>query len=279
MIASAATPAAFTGRPRHLFDTLAATTTMSFKRSMSYTINVIRIPLFPLVMFATSYLAYGAAGRDSINGVNSAGFLMIGMIGMLSYSSSVWSSGSAIEEERWEGTIGALFLSPASRLAIIAGHGVGGLLFLLPSAAVVCLAGFLAGARLAIDDAAAVAVSGLMLVVTSIATGFALSAFFVLSRRANLMANVIQHPVYLLGGFIVARDELPGWLYSLSQAVPVAHAVDAFRDCTLAGASLRDIAPAVAAALGTSAIYALLGALGMRKVEHAAKRSGQLDLY
>jgi len=170
-------------------------------------------------------------------------------------------------------------MSPANRIAIIIGHGIGGLIFLLPSMAVVALLGWLTGADLDIAHPLAAAIGLLTLVTASLAMGILLAAFFVLSRRANLMANFIQHPVNLLGGFIIPRAELPDWLYRLSSALPIAHAVDAFRASTLSGASVSDISGPVAWSLGLSALFALVGAMGIRRIEHAAKRSGQLELF
>lgn len=256
-----------------------STSVTSFKRMTAYIINVIRIPIFPAGMFLTSYIAWNAANVETIDGVNVSGFLLAGMIGLICWSSSVWWSGSAIENERYEGTIAALFLTPASRVAVVIGHGLGGLLYMVPSFAVVGLLGVITGARLNVDSLAAVMLSLLALIVSSLAMGFLLASFFILTRRANLMANIIQHPLYLVGGFMVPRDQLPTLLYWLSQAMPIAHAVDAFRASMLASATLNDVNSALLATLLTSGIFVLIGIVGIRKVEHVAKRSGQLDLF
>jgi ABC-2 type transport system permease protein len=256
-----------------------ATSVTSFKRSTAYVINVIRIPIFPAGMFVTSYIAWNAAGVEAIEGVNVSGFLLAGMIGLICWSSSVWWAGSAIENERYEGTIAALFLTPASRVAVVFGHGLGGLLYMIPSFAVIGVLGALTGARLNVESLVAVVASGLALIVSSLAMGFLLASFFILTRRANLMANIIQHPLYLVGGFMVPRDQLPSWLHAFSQAMPVAHAVDAFRASMLASASLGDVRNALLATLLTASLFVLIGIVGIRKVEHVAKRSGQLDLF
>jgi len=258
---------------------VAATSVATFKRNNAYIINIIRIPIFPVGLFLTSYLAWNAAGVETIEGVNVSGFLLAGMFGLICWTSAVWETGSAIESERFEGTIAALFLSPASRVAIVVGHGLGGLAFLIPSFATVGLLGALTGARLNVASPAAVTLAALMLLVAALAMGFLLASFFVLTRRANLMANIIQHPLYLLGGFTIPRQELPGWLHAISQAMPIAHATDAFRASMLASASVEDIAGALLASLATSVVFMLIGLLGLRRVEHAAKRAGQLDLF
>ncbi len=262
-----------------VWQTIAATSVVTFKRNNAYLINIIRIPLFPVGMFLTSFLAWRAAGVSTIDGVNIGGFLMAGMFGIICWTSAVWETGSAIEKERFEGTIAALYLTPASRIAVVAGHGLGGLAFLIPSFAMIALLGVLTGARLYIVSPVAVALAGSMMIVAALSMGFLLASFFILTRRANLMANVIQHPLYLLGGFIVPRDQLPAGLYTLSQLMPIAHAVDAFRTSMLASASLGDITSSLLATALTSGLFVLAGLFGIRKVEHAAKRAGQLDFF
>ncbi len=256
-----------------------STSVTSFKRMTAYIINVIRIPIFPAGMFLTSYIAWNAAGVEAIDGVNVSGFLLAGMIGLICWSSSVWWAGSAIENERYEGTIAALFLTPASRVAVVFGHGLGGLLYMIPSFAVIGLLAAMTGARVNVASLAAVVASGLALVVSSLAMGFLLASFFILTRRANLMANIIQHPLYLVGGFMVPRDQLPSGLYAVSQAMPIAHAVDAFRASMLSSASLGDVRNSLLATMLTASIFVLLGVFGIRRVEHVAKRAGQLDLF
>ena len=83
----------------------------------------------------------------------------------------------------------------------------------------------------------------------------------------------------VLAGALFPRDLLPGPLYALSNCLPVSHALDALRASLLGAATLRDTLPAIALTLAVSAVYALVGALSLRKVEHAAKRSGDLELY
>lgn len=197
----------------------------------------------------------------------------------MTWSSTIWSSGYAVEHERHEGTIAALFLSPASRVAVVAGYGLGAFVLSLPSLAVLALLGLATGARLEIGDPLAAPAALATLYLGSLCTGLAFSGLFVFSRRGNLLANFLQLPVWLLAGFLVPRASLPGWLRPLSNAVPASHAVDALRASSLNGARLCDIAGELALAVATSAAFALIGFLSLRRVEHVAKRAGTLDFY
>ena len=256
-----------------------ATALAQVKGWTAYLIDLIRMPLGVLLMFATWRITYAVSGQSSVNGVNASGFLLIGTIGIITWTSSIWASGYAIESERAEGTAAALFLSPASRNAVVLGYGIGSFVWLLPSFLVVTALGFTTGARLHVTNPLAVGVAILALALGSLACGFAFAGLFVLSRRGNLLANFLQSPIWLLAGFIVPRSSLPKWVQPLSNILPVSHAVDALRASSLAGAGLHQTLAPILLALATSAAFGLVGAVGLRRVEDAAKRSGALDLY
>ncbi len=273
-------PVTYVGPAAHLGGTILATARMYMKRSTAYLIDVVRAPLGVVLFFLSWWLMYRVSGSDEdVGGANAAGFLLIGMVGLLAWSSSIWSSGYAIEHERGEGTIGALFLSPASRAAVVVGYGLGSFAWELPSLLVVGLIALLSGARFAVSDPLAALAALASVYVASLCVGTAISGLFVLSRRGNLLANALQMPIYLLAGFVVPRDRLPDWLEPLSAAVPASHAVDALRATTLTGASLADVAGTLGMAAGTSATFVLIGVLSLRRVEGVAKRAGRLELY
>ncbi|MFN8516164.1 MAG: ABC transporter permease [Chloroflexia bacterium] len=272
-------PVAFSGPIGHLRAVMTATARGFVSRSNAYLIDVIRWPLFPLVFFVMMRLTYSVSGQQTVDGLDVSAFLMVGMFGFITWSGTIWSSGYAIEYERSEGTAAALFLSPASRVAVIAGYGLGGFVWMLPSFVTMGILGVVSGARLNVADPLAAIGAILALLTGSLATGFALAGLFILSRRANLLANFLQRPGELLAGALFPRDLLPGPLYALSNCLPVSHALDALRASLLGAATLRDTLPAIALTLAVSAVYALVGALSLRKVEHAAKRSGDLELY
>jgi len=269
----------FYGPSGRLWAVLIATMRAYLKRSHAYLIDILRVPLYPLFTFATWRITYAVSGRGHVDGAAVSGFLLVGMLGMITWTSTIWSSGYAIEYERSEGTIGALFLSPASRAAVIAGYGLGSFLWLVPSFAVVIALALATGARLRVADPMAAATAVVALLLASLATGFACAGLFVLSRRSNLLANFLQLPIYLLAGFLVPRGRLPGWLRPVSDAIPAGHAVDALRASLLNGAPLHGILGDLAATLGLAALYGCVGLISLRRVEYAARRSGTLDLY
>jgi ABC-2 type transport system permease protein len=278
--AGAAQPApALLSAGRHWWTVALVTAVAFLRRTNAYVIDIIRWPIFPLISFAVWRIGYDIAGRSTVDGASAPAFLLVGMIGQITWTATVWGGGYAVEYEREGGTIGALFLSPASRTAVVTGYGLGSLVWMLPAFVSVTILGVATGARLNIADPLAALAALLALIITSLGAGFLCASLFVLTRRANLVANTVQLPVSLLAGFLVPRTELPSWLMPLSDAVPASHAVDALRASALSAATFGDIVRPLAWALGLSVLYAALGFAGLRRIEHAAKRSGQLELY
>ncbi|MGH2533494.1 MAG: ABC transporter permease [Thermomicrobiales bacterium] len=267
------------GPAAHWWAVLVGTARAVIKRYSAYLVDVIRWPLSTLLFFLTLWVTYDVSGLSEVAGANVAGFLLIGMLGMEAWNSTVWSSGYAFEHERHEGTVSALFLSPASRVAVIMGYGVGSFIWSLPSLAMVGLLSLVTGASFNVTDPFAVVAAMLAMYAGSLCTGFALAGLFVLSRRGNVLANFLQLPIWILAGFVVPRSELPDWLQPLSNAIPASHAIDALRGSTLTGESLTDVSTTLLASLAVSAGFVIVGLISLRRVEYAAKRSGTLDFY
>ncbi|MGH2442801.1 MAG: ABC transporter permease [Chloroflexota bacterium] len=263
----------------HAWSTMIATCIAYLRRVSAYTIQLVRWPLGPVVQFITFRVTYSIAGRGQVDGASASGFLIVGMIGLVTFSSSIWVSGYAIEWEREEGTSGALFLSPASRAAVIMGYGLGSFVWFMPTFLVIGVLGAVSGATFHVADPLAVIAAMTSIIFASLATGFAMAGLFILSRRGNLFANTAQQPIYLLAGFLVPRAYLPGWLHAISNAIPAAHAVDALRATLLNGADLGSASSALLWTLGTSACFFAIGIMALRRVEYVAKHYGQLDLY
>lgn len=269
----------FLGPIAHLWATVLATARAYVQRTSAYMIDVVRAPLHPLLFFITWRITYSISGRETVDGASASGYLLVGTFGLLIWQSTIWSSGYAIQSERSEGTIAALFLAPASRAAVVAGYGLGSLMRMLPSVVTILIVGVATGARLEVADPLALLGAVVVLLAASLATGFAFAGLFILSRRANVLANFLQLPIWVLSGLMVPRADLPALLHPLSNALPISHAIDALRASSLTGAGLGETAGSLLLGLALSTLYAAIGAVTLRRVEHAAKRSGQLDLY
>ena len=249
------------------------------QRTLTSTTDLVRWPLFPAILFLTMLLTYHVAGRTTVGGYEVAGYLLVGSFGLVLWSSNLWGSGYAIEYERYEGTLPALFLTPASRAAVVLGYGLGSTaVYVLPCALIVGLLAWLSGVQLQVAHPLAALVAVVALVGASFALGYALAGFFVLTRRANLLANSLQSPIYLLSGMLVPVAALPGPLRFLAGLFPISQGMSALRATLLAGADLGDIGGALVRLVILSTVLVLAGTLLLRRVEHDAKNGATLDL-
>lgn len=280
MTMGAVYPSATTkGRLGSFIAVLLATAVAEIRRKRAYTIEIIRWPVFPAIYFILLLLTYRTSGQGSIAGLDVEGFLLVGTIAMVLWTSTIWAAGYAIEIERVEGTINSLFLTPASRAAVIFGYGLGSfVIFIVPTLVVVAILGWLTGATVNIQSLPAVLLSFGALALGSLALGHALAGGFVLTRRANLWANFLQTPIYLLSGMVVPVESLPDWLGWFAAVFPISAGMDALRQSLLAGATTGDIVEPLLRFALSSLVLIAVGSLLLRRVENVAKRGGQFDL-
>ena len=267
------------GRVASFFAVLLATAWAEVERVRAYTIEIIRWPLYPVLYYATLLLAYHASGRTVVDGASVEGFLFVGTIGVVLWGSTIWASGYAMEMERTEGTINSLFLTPASRTAIVFGRGIGSFaIFITPTLVVLTVLAIVTGASFNVQSPLAVALSFLALVFGALALGHALAGAFVLTRRANMWANFLQSPIHLLSGMVVPVSALPDWLSWFATVFPMSAGMNALRQSLLSGAGVADITEPLLRFSLSSLGLLVIGTLLLRRVENVAKRGGQFDL-
>jgi ABC-2 type transport system permease protein len=106
------------------------------------------------------------------------------------------------------------------------------------------------------------------------ALGFLLAVSFVRYRTAWALGNMIEYPVWLIGGFLVPLTLLPGWVRPISWVLAPTWGVDAVREAALGGNPW----PETALCLGLGAAYVAAGALVLETVLRAASKDGSLSL-
>ena len=264
---------------RNFLVVLLATAWAETQRKRAYTIEIVRWPLSPLIYFLMLLITYRTSGQATAGGYAIEGFLLVGAIGMVMWTSTLWTGGYAIEMERTEGTINSLFLTPGSRTAVIMGYTIGAFaIFVVPTVIVLAGLAYFSGAQLHIESLPAVLLSLLVLALGSLALGHVLAGAFVLTRRANMWANFLQAPIYLLSGMVVPISNLPEWLRWFSVIFPISAGVSALRESLLAGAGAGDISSEITRFALSSLVLFVIGSFLLRRVERVAKSGGQFDL-
>ncbi|MCP3820266.1 ABC transporter permease [Streptomyces sp. A3M-1-3] len=196
-----------------------------------------------------------------------------GLMGI--WSSVLFGSGGAVQNQRWLGTLETLVVAP-TRLALV-------LLPITLATAVVgtyaMVATVLWGALLfgvPMDFAHPLlfllAVPACVLALGM--TGLLPAATFVLLRNANALANPMDAPVWLLSGMLVPVTVLPDWTRPISWALPTTWGSRAVHAATSGG----DVLTPLLLSLALGALYALLAVLVLGRVERRARAAATLSL-
>src|ERR671910_2089697 len=144
------------------------------------------------------------------------------------------------------------------------------------SGAVVSLSSFAFGAL--VLDVELAARSLPLLVLTMVAAAFSCTALGVAHaavglrvREMAVFSNLVFAVLLVFCGVNVPLDDLPGWMSTAAQGLPVTHAVEAGRE-VVAGSSLGSVTGLLGTELAIGAAYLLLGLALLRYYEHVARR-------
>jgi ABC-2 type transport system permease protein len=196
-----------------------------------------------------------------------------GLMGV--WSSVLFGSGGAIQNQRWQGTLEVLMLAPQPPALVI-----------LPVTLATAVTGtyamvatllwgrLLYGIRLDVADPVGFAVATPGCVLALGMFGLLLAATFVLLRNANALANTLEYPIWLVSGMLVPITALPGWTGPVAAALPTTWGARAVREAVSGG----PVWPSLGICLAISVACLALGALAMSYVERRARVAATLAL-
>jgi ABC-2 type transport system permease protein len=226
--------------------------------------------LWPLLFATIAFFMFRAgAGGESLV------FASFGAAVMGIWSSTSTSAGSAMQRERWHGTLELLVCAPVHFATVllpvtIAMSAIG----LYSMTATLLLSRFVFGVDLPFEEPFALAVALVGTVVSIGALGFLLAVSFVRYRTAWALGNLLEYPVWLIAGFLVPLTLLPSWVRPFSWSLAPTWGVDAIREAAT-GASPW---PELTACVGLGAVYLAVGIAVLESVLRSARRAGSLAL-
>ncbi len=197
-----------------------------------------------------------------------------GLMGI--WSSVLFGSGGAIQNQRWLGMLEMIMLAPRPPALVI-----------LPITLATALTGtyamvatllwgrLLYGIPLTFADplAFAVAVPGCIIGLGMF--GLLLASTFVLMRNANALTNTLEYPIWLVSGMLVPITVLPGWTGPIAAVLPTTWGARAVRE---AATGSGPVWPSLGVCLAISLGCLVLGALMMTHVERRARAAATLAL-
>ncbi len=234
--------------------------------------QVFILPLVQISFFAilAQYIGYASSGVQ---------YIVVGnALQTMSYV-SVFSVANITSQDKWQGTLQTLMVSPANRMGLFVGRAF----FQAGLSAVVSLAGLLYAAVFFGVSFSHADILGVLLVVgvTSVAMmsfGLLISSIGLFMRTAMTVANVFLFLTMLVSGVNFPVSSLPVWLQPVSYAIPMTYGISAVR-MAIGGASLGAMAPTVAEVILSGAAVLLVGYALMISFERLARRTGRFEEY
>jgi ABC-2 type transport system permease protein len=191
------------------------------------------------------------------------------------WSSVLFGSGGAIQNQRWLGTLEMIMLAPRRPvlvlLPITVATGLTGTYALL---ATLAWGRLLYGIPLDFAHPVAFVVAAVVCVVSLGMFGLLLASTFVLIRNANALANTLEYPIWLVSGMLVPITVLPGWTGPVAAVLPTTWGARALHEATTGG----PVWPSVGVCLGISLACLILGGFSLTYVERRARAAATLAL-
>jgi ABC-2 type transport system permease protein len=226
--------------------------------------------VWPLFFATTAFFMFRAGAPPSTLLYASLGASVMGI-----WSATSVAASSALQRERWSGTLELLVAVPTHFALVLMPITIAMSTIGIYSMTATLLWGrFVFGIDVHI-------VHPLLFVLAIPATiasigmlGFLLSVSVVRYRTAWALGNAMEYPVWLVCGFLVPLSLLPGFVRPISWALAPTWGIRAIRESALGGSPLPDLGICCALGLG----YGTLGVLLVETVLRSARRTATLSL-
>jgi ABC-2 type transport system permease protein len=106
--------------------------------------------------------------------------------------------------------------------------------------------------------------------------GLSTAAIGLLARDTAVLSNVVFGILLVFTGANVALDDLPGWMSTLAQGLPLTHGIEAARRLA-DGQSLSDVGGLVAAEAFIGLVWGVLGYAAIRMLEWQSRIHATLE--
>jgi ABC-2 type transport system permease protein len=245
-------------------------------REPSWVFFEILLPFLAVSAFVFVYRALDAP-EDYI------GFVVLGGAMTAFWLNVVWMMAAQFYWEKDQGNLELYFTAPMHLMSILAGMAIGGLVMTSSRAlAVIGIGSLVYGVSYDVRDPLLLAVVFLLTMLPLYGMGMLFASLFLMwGREAFHLAQLLQEPIYFLGGVNFPLRHLGGVSALIAATLPLAVGLDAMRQLAFPGPASEGILPVGAeiAILAVMAVVFIIGArLALGYLETLARREGRLTL-
>ena len=242
---------------------------LHLKMLMRSSFNGILGLLYPLFFATVAFLMFRVGSPQALL------YASLGASVMGIWSATSTAAGSALQRERWQGTLELLVAAPAHFSLVLLPVTIAMTSIGVYSMAATLLWGrFVFGIDLHLEHPLVFFLSVPVTIASIGALGFLMAVSFVRYRTAWALGNMFEYPIWLICGFLVPLSLFPGWVRPISWVLAPTWGMNAIRESALGGSPLADIG--MCAALG--AAYTAIGALIVEALLRAARAHATLSL-
>ena len=244
----------------------------SWLRPEMWLMQALTLPLFQMAFFV--YLS-----RFVSTGSAEVSYIAVGNALQVAAFSSIFAVCNITSEEKWQGTLTPLILTPASRFPLFVGRSMFQILNSMLTIAVgFVYASFVFGVDMSGTDFVSLVV---VILVTSLAmTGFGLmlGSVGLYLRTAMIIANIFLFIGLLVCGVNFPVTALPTWIQPFSYTIPMTYGTIAAR-AAIQGSNIAELGPLIAQEIGAGAGSLLVEYLLFLGFEALARRRGAFEEF
>jgi ABC-2 type transport system permease protein len=245
-------------------------------REPSWVFFEILLPFLAVSAFVFVYRALGAAEEF-------VGFVVLGGAMTAFWLNVVWMMAAQFYWEKDQGNLELYFTAPMHLMSILAGMAIGGLVMTSSRAlAVIVIGSLLYGVSYQIGQPLLLVAVFLLTMIPLYGLGMLFASLFLLcGREAFHLAQLLQEPIYFLGGVNFPIRHLGVVSGLVVATLPLAVGLDAMRQLVFPGAASQGVLPVGTemAILAVMGVVFLIGArLALGWLETLARREGRLTL-
>ena len=225
---------------------------------------------WPIFFATVAFFMFRAGGDPEALVYASLGAAVMGI-----WTATSVAAGSALQRERWHGTLELLVAAPTHFSVVLLPIGLA-----TASIGVYCMIAtilwgrFVFGIDLPVDEPLSMALAIPATLLSIGALGFLIAVAFARFRYAWAIGSMTEYPIWLICGFLVPLTLLPNWVPPISWVLAPTWGMNAIRESSTGGTPLPDIA--MCFALGS--VYVFLGVIGTEVVLRAARAKASLSL-
>ena len=245
-------------------------------REPSWLFFEILLPFLAVSAFVFVYRALGAPEEF-------VGFVVLGGAMTAFWLNVVWMMAAQFYWEKDQGNLELYFTAPMHLMSVLAGMAIGGLVMTSSRAlAVIVIGSLVYGVSYQIADPLLLAGVFLLTMIPLYGLGMLFASLFLLwGREAFHLAQLLQEPIYFLGGVNFPIRHLGAVSALVVATLPLAVGLDAMRQLVFPGAASEGVLPVTAEMLilAVMGVIFLVGArLALGYLETLARREGRLTL-